>query len=299
MTRADSSGSAPGPFALNGGVALMCLIWGSTWLVVKEGLADLPPITAVAWRFAAAGLIFAGLVPILRPREGGVTPPAWLWAVQGLLTFAYPYSLLYWVETVIPSGLAAVLWAVFPMMNAVIGERLLPDQKLVRTDWLGFVVGFAGVAVLFATDLASIGGGAVGAAALYLTAPLVSAFANVLVKRHGGGVSSVVLNRNGLLFGAVLTGAAAWLFESGRDVTWTPTAVFSVAYLTVVGTVVTFGLYFWLLRYASSHKLALIAYVIPALALLFGWGLGDESVDVSTVGGTALILVGVAMVARR
>ena len=81
----------PGGLTSTLGVALMCLIWGSTWWVVKAGLEDLPPFRAVAYRFTGAGLLFALIAPWLAPKEGGSRPGARLTWIQGLLTFAYPY----------------------------------------------------------------------------------------------------------------------------------------------------------------------------------------------------------------
>ena len=80
---------------------------------------------------------------------------------------------------------------------------------------------------------------------------------------------------------------------------WTPRAIFSIAYLAVAGTVVTFGLYFWLLRFAPASSLSLIAYVTPAVALVLGWGFGGESITAFTLAGAVLILIGVTLAAKR
>ena len=134
---------------------------------------------------------------------------------------------------------------------------------------------------------------------IFLLSPLTAAIGNTIVKRHGGPVSSALLNRNGMIGGAALLLAAALVFERGAELRWTGQAVFSVAYLATAGTVVTFGLYFWLLRHAPAHKLSLIAYVTPVIALTLGWAVGEERVTLHTIGGTCLILIGVAMVVRR
>jgi drug/metabolite transporter (DMT)-like permease len=107
------------------------------------------------------------------------------------------------------------------------------------------------------------------------------------------------LNRNGLYVGSTALLIVAFLFETPSDARWTPMAVFSVSYLTVFGTVVTFGLYFWLLRFSQASRLSLIAYVIPAVALLLGWTVGAESIGATTIAGATLILGGVWVAARR
>ena len=138
---------------------------------------------------------------------------------------------------------------------AVVASGVAADLAL-TPDRLGWIFSFA---------LAGMMAGAV-----LLLSPVSAAVAQTLVKRHGAHVSSVVLNRNGLLGGAVLLLAVALATERGADLRWTGSAIFSIVYLSIVGTVVTFGLFFWLLRYAAAHRLSLIAYVIPVVALFLG-----------------------------
>jgi len=92
---------------------------------------------------------------------------------------------------------------------------------------------------------------------------------------------------------------AAVVFERGAPVSWTAPAMASIVYLAVMGTVVTFSLFFWLLRYAPAHKLSLITYVTPTIALLLGWAVGGEPITAFTVLGAALILTGIVFVVRR
>ena len=99
-----------------------------------------------------------------------------------------------------------------------------------------------------------------------------------------------------MLLAAVLLGTVALATERGEEVQWTASAISSVLYLAVVGTVVTFGLYFWAMRYAPASQLSLIAYVVPAVALFLGATFGDEPVGAATIGGAALILAGCAVV---
>lgn len=280
-------------------IALLCLLWGSTWVVIKEGLDDLPPFSSAGARFLLAGLAMAALTPLLRRREGGDAPPVWLWLFLGTGNFALSYSLVYLTEERLPSGLVSVLWGVFPMMMAAVGHVYLPGERLRPVQWLGFVLGFAGLVVLYAKDVPGFGEGALPAALLLLLSPLVSAIGTALVKRHGARTSSTLLNRNAMLTGAALLVAAALLFERDEPARWSPAAIGSVVYLALCGTVLTFGLYFWLLRTVDANTMSLIAYVTPAVALLFGWLVRGETLRPTTVAGAGLILFGVVLVVRR
>lgn len=279
-------------------LALLCLLWGSTWLVIKFGLRDLPPFTSAAVRFALAGAVMVAVTPFLRAREGGSAPPRWLWVALGTLNFALSYGIVYRTETHLPSGLTAVLWGVYPMMMAVIGHVWLPGEQLRARQAWGFLVGFLGLVLLYAVDVSGLGSDSLAVALLLLASPLVSAVGTALIKLHGAGVNSLVLNRNAMLLGAVLLALAAWLLEADVQAHWTPTAIASVIYLAVFGTVVTFGLYFWLLRSIEANRMGLIAYVTPAVALFLGTSLGGEPITVSMICGAGLVLSGVLLVAR-
>jgi len=287
---------APSRIKIALSIALMCGIWGSTWIVIKSGLADLPPFTSAAARFVVAALVMSAAAPFLHAREGGAAPPLRLWVIVGATNFGLSYGIVYWSETRLPSGIVALLWAVFPLIMAALAHRYVPGERLHGRQWLGFVAGFAGIALLFATDLVNFGPEGVPAACVLLVSPLVSALGTLYLKLHGAGVSSVLTNRNGMCLGAVMLCAAALGAERGVAAHWTGQALFSVAYLAVAGTVVTFGLYFWLLRHAPAHRLSLISNVTPAIALGLGWSVGGEPVTLHTLAGSALVLVGVLLV---
>lgn len=282
----------PGPLAVHLGILLLCGIWGSTWLVIREGLADLPPFTSLAVRFGAAAAVMSVVAPSLARLEGGGRPGMLVTGVHAVLILAVPYAIIYWVEVRLPSGLVSVLWSIYPILAAVVAHVWPPHERLVGRQWLGLIGGFLGVALMFSTDLRALGHGTAGL--VLLAAPALSAVGNNWIKRIGAAKSSAMLNARGMLVAAVLTGGLALAAERGEDVRWSARAIGSVAYLALVGTVVTFGVYFWLLRHAPVTRLSIVAYVIPVVALVLGGTIGDEPVGLSTVAGMALILVGVA-----
>jgi drug/metabolite transporter (DMT)-like permease len=277
--------------------ALLCLIWGSTWVVIQEGLEDLPAFGSAAVRFALAAAAMSGVCALLGAREGGARPTLRLSLVLGTLNFAASYGIVYWSETHLPSSLVSVLWAVFPMLQAVAGHLFLPGERLGAGQVAGFGLGFLGVVALFFTDLRGLGPGAVPAGAILLLSPLVSAFGTTYVKRFGAGTSSLFLNRNAMWIGAAGLGLVALLFER-QPFRWTGTAVFSLAYLSLFGTVLTFGLYFWLLRQVAANRLSVIAYVTPGIALLFGALVAGERIGPWRLAGLGAILAGVYLVHR-
>jgi drug/metabolite transporter (DMT)-like permease len=290
---------APRPWVTDAVIALLSTIWGSTYFVISAGLEDLPPFTAAAVRFALACALMAVLARLLAGREGGGRPTWTMSLVMGLLNFALSYGIVYWAETILPSGLVSVLWAVFPMLVAVCAHWFVPGERLRLRQWSGFLMGFCGVALLFYTDLTRLGPQAIPAGLVLLLSPLSSALGQTYIKRHGAAVSSLLLNRNGMAIGALALAAVAVARESHAPVHWSAQAIASVLYLAVIGTTLTFGLYFWAMRHAPAYRLSVISYLTPVLALSLGAMAGDEPVGLHTIAGAAMITSGVGLVMIR
>lgn len=276
----------------------MCLVWGSTWFVVRDGLQDMEPLGSAGLRFALAWVIMLPIAGFIGRREGGARPTARLVLAMAMGNFAISYGIVYWSEETLPSGLAAVLWGIYPIMTAVVGHFYLPESRIVGVQWVGLAVGFLGVVLLFLTDVVSVGGDATLRGGVLLLSPLVSTFATAYVKKHGAGVSSALLNRWALFVGSCMLLGAAFLLEGGVEIPTSPKAIQGIVYLAAMGTVLTFSLYFWVLRSSSAVSLSLIAYVTPAIALAVGAVLGEERVTVWTIGGLLLILSGCGLVLR-
>jgi drug/metabolite transporter (DMT)-like permease len=277
----------------------LCLVWGSTWLAIKFGLHDIPPLTAATARFALAGVCMSLIVPVWAKREGGDKPPALVTWTYGLFQFAFNFALVYIGETMIPSGLVAVLWSVFPIFVALGGHFITRKERLSASKWFGIAVSFVGVVSLFATDFAAIDSRAVGMGLLILLAPLTVSFSTLLTKERASGASSLILNRDAIWIGTAVLGVGAFVFESPLDVTWTLPAVLGVLYLSLIGTVFAFSAYMWLLRYVPAYRLSLVSFVVPVVALLLGATLGDEPLGLHTWLGTALVLGGVGLAKDR
>jgi len=278
---------------------MLCLVWGSTWLAIKLGLRDVPPFTGAAARFVLAGLCMTLVAHVWAKREGGGRPPLLVILTHGLFQFAFNFGIVYVGETVIPSGLVAVLWAVYPLFVALGGHFVSRTETISRLKWVGILISFGGVATLFATDIATIHGRAVLVGLLVLLAPLSVSVSTLLIKKFATGASSLLLNRDSMLIGAVVLAATALLVESPFQVIWTVPALLSVLYLAIFGTVITFGAYMWLLRFVPAYRMALVSFVIPVVALLMGAVFGGEPLGPRTLLGTGLVLGGLGLASYK
>ncbi|HSL82019.1 MAG TPA: EamA family transporter [Thermoanaerobaculia bacterium] len=279
-------------------LATIILIWGSTWAAIRLGLEGIPPFAGVALRFAVASVVLLGLawargVPLGRSRV-----ERRLWWVNGLCTFVLTYGLVYWAEQRVPSGLTSVLFATFPLFVALLAQGALPAERLTARSAAGVVVGFAGVAVIFSEDLAALAEpGAGRAAAVLLVAPLAAAVANVAVKRWGRGVHPLSLTAVPMGLAAGIMGAASLLFERDRPLVLDALSVGTVLYLAVLGSAVTFYLYFWLLERMEATRLSLVTYLSPVVAVALGAVLFDERITARIALGGLLVIAGVAVTA--
>jgi drug/metabolite transporter (DMT)-like permease len=281
-------------------LALLVAIWGTTWAAIRVGLTGIPPLTGVALRFGLAGLVLWAVALALGLRGPRLRVAPALWACHGLLSFGVSYGLVYWAEQWVPSGLAAVLFATFPLFVAVLAHFALPGERLRPRAALGLGLGFLGVALVFSEDFAAlVGPGVAFAGGVMLFAPLASAIAQVVVKRWGATAHPVPLNAGAMLVAAAAVGMLAAAVERDRPISFTPSAVAALLYLTLLGTAVTFTLYFWLLRHMPASTLALTAYAIPVVAMAVGAAAFDEPVTARVLAGAALVVGGTLLASWR
>lgn len=279
---------------------VLCGIWGSTWLFIKIGLTDLPPITFAGIRFVIASLILGSLVLARRvpwPRRR----QAWmLIAISGVLQFTLNYGLVFWGEQHIPSGLAAVLQSTFPAFGLVIAHFYLPQERITTAKAIGVLLGIFGVAVIFSDQLSIAGSMALlGSIALVLSA-FFGAYGNVLVKAYGGNIDPQTLAAGQMVCGFVPLLAIGIPTEGNPlNFHWTTRAVISLAYLVVVGSVIAFALYYWLVRHMEVTKTMLIALVTPVFAVILGMLVLDEKLNWRLLAGGACIISGIALIVFR
>lgn len=276
-------------------IASMTLLWGSTWGAIRIGLDGMPPLTGISLRFFLAAFLLMPLAARFGqryPRERAFWS---LCLANGLLLFTVSYSVVYWCEQWVPSGLGAVIFATYPLFVMLFAHLALPSERITQRGLVAGLVGFLGIAVLFSEDLRGLLGAqaAIGAVVL-LISPLVSALAAVSVKKWGCGYPPLPLTVISMLVGACATGIMASWFEGGRAIDWNPRSLGALLYLAVFGSAVTFGLYFWLLTRFPARSMALIAYGTPVVAVALGGLILHEPFTLRMALGAILVVSGVA-----
>lgn len=294
-------GDARGPIGLAVGAwLLLAVIWGSTWLFIKVGLADLPPFTFATIRFLIAAI---ALVAVLAARRVRLPRSANDWLLiggTGILSISCSYGLVFWGERLIPAGLTAILFTTLPLWGLVFAHLLLPAEPLTARKLGGVALGIVGVALIFGGQAQLSDSTAVLGIAAILLSAAAAALSNVLVKARAGHLPPDVLTTGQILVGVFpLLMMAAALEGNPLALRWTVTAVVSVLFLALVGSALAFVVLYWLIRHIEVTKAQLLVFANTLVAVFLGWLFLDEALGWRVLLGGAAILAGLGVSLSR
>ncbi len=279
--------------------SIIYFVWGSTFLAIRVGVHEVPPLLLASMRFFIAGAVLV-LWMLL---TGTPIPSRREWISATLLAvciFVFDYGLLFWAEQRVPSGIAAVMLATIPVFMALSEILFLRTQRLTLRLAFALLVGIGGVVVLVSRSL-SLGEVPIdpaGAVALVIAA-ISWSIASALSRKLPLPESKVMSSGSQMLAGGILLALAAAIFGEFRGFhiqTVSHGVWFALAYLIVAGSIVGFTAYVWLLHHESPTKVGTYAYVNPVVAVAVGYFFGGESVGPRTLIGTLLVLVSVVVI---
>jgi drug/metabolite transporter (DMT)-like permease len=278
--------------------AAIYFVWGSTFLAIRYAVETIPPFAMMAGRCLLGGAILLAL-GLVRERDlAWPTRREWGGAlVIGVLLFVGCHGVLAYAEERVPSGIAALCLATIPLFVPLLAWALPDGRPPSRRRVAAFVVGFAGVALLVASQ--GTGGGLHAADALLLVGSALSWAAGTVATRVVPVPRSPVLGAAmPLLAGGVilvLVAAGSGELSSLHPGDMTGRSIGGMAYLIVFGTVLTFSAYVWLLRVVKPARVATYAFVNPAVAVVLGWAVAGESLTAGAVIASAVIVAAVAV----
>lgn len=275
------------------------VVWGSTYLAIRYAVASIPPLLVAGIRHSTAGLALflwayvCGYRPTLREWRASL--------VLGTLYFAVGHGSLHWAETIVPSGMAALLVASEPIWIALMAASISREEKLTGRTLGGLLSGIAGVALLVRHGEAGNHGRLiVGSVAVLLGA--LSWAIGVIYSRNESLPRDPVA-RAGM---AAMSGAALLLLASGlsgemsqaRFSAFTGRSVWALLYLIVFGSIVAFTAYTWLLDHCSPTLVSTHTYANPIIAVLLGWTLAGEALGARVLVAAGLTLLSVFLINR-
>jgi len=279
--------------------AIIYFVWGSTFLAIRIGVRELPPLLFAAMRFFVAGIVL--FLWMIAQGERPPTRRQWMSAfLLAFLIFVVDYGLLFWAEKRVPSGIAAVMMATIPVFTAISEIAILRTRQFTLRLVTALLIGIGGVAVLMSRSL-NLGGAAIepaGAIAL-IVGSISWSIAGALSRKLPLPSSKVMSSGSQMLAGGILltlSAAAFGEFHGFRPAAVSMGAWLSLLYLIVAGSIIGFTAYVWLVHHESPTKVSTYAYVNPVVAVILGYLLAGESLGPRTVVGTLLVLVSVIVI---
>lgn len=282
--------------------AITTLVWGSTWLVIKGQLGTVPPAWSVTWRFTLACLGMFALAAVRKERlvlgRRGLT----FAAVVGFFQFCANFQLVYQSERYLTSGLVAVMFALLIVPNALFA-RVFIGTQVSRRFLVGSVIAMGGIALLLLHEyrIAPASSSILLGLVLVTGAILSASVANVMQSGETARRESILV----LLAWAMLAGSAAnaiyaWITTGPPVIDLSPQYLLGVAYLGLVGSVVTFPLYSMLLRDWGPGRAAYNGVLIPVVAMALSTLFEGYRWTALAVGGALFVLAGLmAALSRR
>ena len=248
---------------------LLTLIWGSTWLVIKDQISAVPVGWTVTWRFALAALGIFALALVRRERLMLTRPALGLAAVTGLFQFAGNFQLVYRSEHYLTSGLVAVLFALLLVPNALFA-RIFVGTLVTRRFIGGSVVALAGIALLFVHEYrVTPASSSVLTGIVFVTLALLCAsVSNVLLATDLAKRQAMIpFLAWSMLAGTLANALIAWTISGAPQLDPRPAYLLGIAYLAIIGSVVTFPLYTMLIRAWGPGKAAYNGVAVPVVAM--------------------------------
>jgi drug/metabolite transporter (DMT)-like permease len=279
---------------------LLGLIWGSSFLFIKIGVETLPPFTLVTLRLLFGAVFLAAVIVAAReplPRDRTVYRHL---AILGVLSIFIPFTLITWGEQHIDSGLAAILNATTPLFTIVVASLALHDEPITVNRVLGLLVGFTGVVVIVSRGL----GGAADGSSIYgelavALASLSYGFGAVYARRNVHGIRPMTIGLGQVASGLLITAPLAILVDQPFGLSLEPDAIFAVVWLGVLGSGVAYLIFYRILAHWGATRASLVTYLLPIVGVALGVAVRDEPIDARIIGGTVLVIGGVALVNSR
>ncbi len=274
-------------------------IWGASYLFIKVGGEEIPPVTFVAIRVGVAAIAVAGVLLARRQAFPAARRAIWLpLLIMGLTNGVIPYTLITWGETEISSGLAGILVATMPIFTVIFAHMTTEDEKLNRNKLLGIGIGFLGVVLLFLPDIEQ----GITPSFLGTLATVVAAvsygFATVFAHKYLRGVSNLAAEFGQLASAAVILVPVSLALDHPWTLRPSLPAAASLLTLALLGTAFAYLLYYWLIEHAGPTSTSLVTYISPVTSILLGASVLREQFDWTAFVGFAGIVAGVALVSR-
>jgi drug/metabolite transporter (DMT)-like permease len=275
------------------------LMWGTSYAFIKLGVQTLPTFTLIATRLLIGFVLLATVVFVAReplPRNPRVYVNLLIMAV---INIVIPFTLITTAEQSVDSAIAAIINGAVPLVVILLAALTFPDEPITLNRLLGLLVGYAGVIVIVLPGLAASTGSQVSGELALVGSTIAYGIGAVFARAKIRGLRPMIPAVFQVGFAFVIISVLAFVNERPLDVKWNQDAVIAVIWLGIFGSGVAYLLNFRLLSRIGATRTSILAYFLPIVGIISGGLMFGETIDVSVLIGTAMVIGGVALVNSR
>ena len=278
-------------------LAAVCVIWGTTYLALRIAVLHFPPFLFTALRQTTAGLILLGFMFTLGKAKVPPKEHIFRQAIGGFFMLTLGNGLVAWAEMHIPSGVAAIICSLMPVMVILINLFSSKDEKPTLPIIVGVVLGLVGIIMIFGEHISEftkteymIG------IALTFAAVISWAGGSIWIKKKNTDTNPFMNAGLQMFFGGFWCYPLSFIFDDLSSVSWSAEAVYSLIYLIIFGSIIAYASYSYALRKLPMTIVSLYAYVNPLVAIILGWLVLDEKLNLNILAAFILTVAGIYIV---
>lgn len=280
-------------------LAAVCLIWGTTYLALRIAVLHFPPFLFSAIRQTVAGLLLAGsmfaFAKVALPSGQHILRQA----IGGFFLITLGNGLVAWGEMHIPSGIAAIICSLMPLMVILINLSVNRAEKPTFPIVLGVAIGLTGIIMIFGEHLNEFSTLGYTLGILTTFGAVISwASGSIWIKKHNADSNPFLNAGLQMLFGGLFMFPASLLFDDLTNISWSPEAGWSMLYLIIFGSIIAYACYSYALRKLPMTIVSMYAYINPLVAVLLGWLVLDEKLTLRMGIAILITVAGIYIVNR-
>ncbi len=261
-------------------LAAVCIIWGTTYLALRIAVANFPPFLFTAIRQVAAGLILLAFTFTIAKAAFPTREQLLQQAIAGFFMISLGNGLVAWGEVYIPSGVAAIICSLVPVLVIILNILVHKEEKPNLPIIGGVLLGLVGIVIIFSEDIASFSSPEyVGGIVAVFVATLAWAGSSIWIKRKHIKNDPFVSAGLQMFFGGLWLVPFIFAFEDFGNLVWSGEVVWALLYLVAIGSVVAYACYAYALKHLPMTVVSLYAYINPLVAIILGWWVLDEALN--------------------
>ncbi len=277
----------------------VCLIWGTTYMAIRIAVLHFPPFLFTAIRQITAGLLLTAFMV-------GIAKTAWptkehffRQVIGGFFLITMGNGLVSWSEVHIPSGIAAIICSLMPMVVILINLSINREEKPTVPIILGVAIGLTGIVLIFGEHVSEFSKiEYLMGILMTLVAVLSWAAGSIWIKKHNANSNPFLNAGLQMFFGGLFALPFSFIFDDLSSVSWSPEAFYSLIYLIIFGSIIAYAAYSYALGKLPMTIVSLYAYVNPLVAVVLGWMVLDEKLNAKIGIAILITIAGIYIVNR-